>query len=103
MPGLRPGMRMRSVVSIAEVVVVKAPGVPVDLRCGGHPMVARSDDPVEMLDPDPDMVGALAAGKRYASGDGSLEVMVTKPGDGILSLGGVALERKDAKPLPSSD
>ena len=103
MSGLRPGMRMRSLVSVAEVVVVKAPVDPVDLRCGGHPMVARTDAPIELVDPDPALVGALAAGKRYASGDGSLEVMVTKPGDGVLSIGDVVLERKDAKPLPSSD
>jgi len=38
---LRVGMRCRSVVCETEVIVVRAPSEPVELWCGGHPMVAR--------------------------------------------------------------
>ena len=37
---LKAGTRLRSAADACEVVVVKAPGEPVDLRCGGHPFVA---------------------------------------------------------------
>ena len=42
-------------------------------------------------------------GKRYADEESGIEVLCTKPGEGSLSLGDVALLQKDAKALPSSD
>ena len=42
-----------------------------------------------------------AAEKRYA--DGQYELLCIKPGKGSLSVDGVALVTKDAKPLPASD
>jgi hypothetical protein len=42
-------------------------------------------------------------GKRYLDAAGSLEVLCVKAGQGSLSLAGVPLQLKDAKPLPSSD
>lgn len=105
---LKPGARLRSTTSTAEVVVVKAPPGEVDLRCGGLPMVTIDVDrsvPAPIAD---GFGGAVAVGKRYSASDdaglaGDLEVMVTKPGDGVLSIGEVLLARKDAKPLPASD
>jgi hypothetical protein len=95
-------MRVKSVVSDAEFVVVRAPAEAVDLRCGGHSVVARD------VEAPPQAIvtgfeGDCVMGKRYGTDDGSIEVMVTKPGPGLLSMGNVVLERKDAKPLPSSD
>lgn len=100
---LKSGMRIRSLVSAVEIVVVKAPGGEVDLRCGGHTMVPKSDEVVELLPIEPDHTGALAVGKRYSVDGGALEVMVTKGGEGLLSVGGAPLDPKDAKQLPSSD
>ena len=43
---LKAGMRLRSATDACEVVVVKAPADPVDLRCGGHPFLAADAAPV---------------------------------------------------------
>ncbi len=42
-------------------------------------------------------------GKRYADEALGLELLVTKPGAGTLSIGETAIALTDAKPLPSSD
>jgi len=34
---------------------------------------------------------------------GTVELLCVKAGKGSLAIGGVALQTKDAKPLPSSD
>lgn len=100
---LKPGMRLRSVTCTTEMIVVRTTPGDVDLRCGGHPMVAMgaaaADVTAQTLDPV--FSTATLVGKRYASGD--LEVLCTKPGAGGLSLGTEPLEIKGAKALPSSD
>lgn len=101
---LKPGTKLTSAVCSTEVIVVKAPADPVDLRCGGVPM------------PAPGGAGAAAAtvlfethgagtqlGKRYADDGLGLEVLCVKGGEGSLSVGDEPLLVKDAKPLPSSD
>lgn len=98
----KPGARLRSVTCETEVVVVKAPGSEVDLRCGGAPMVALDDTTAAGAPVSPHDAGTLV-GKRYVSEDESLELLCTKPGAGSLSLGVEALLTKGAKPLPSSD
>lgn len=100
---LRPGSRLRSVVDATEVVVVKAPAGPVDLRCGGHPMVPLGSDGGAGAPPSPDHAGSTLLGKRYVDADQALEVLCTKPGDGSLSVGDEPLQIKEAKPLPASD
>jgi hypothetical protein len=42
-------------------------------------------------------------GKRYVDADNAYELLCVKPGKGSLSVDGVALVTKDAKPLPASD
>ena len=42
-------------------------------------------------------------GKRYVDADNTYELLCVKPGKGSLSVDGVALVTKDAKPLPASD
>jgi hypothetical protein len=99
---LKPGTRLRSATDSTEVIVVRAPSEPVDLRCGGHPMVAL----------DADATGAsieggfdegTQLGKRYEDDDSGIEILCTKPGPASLSIGDDALHIKGAKPLPSSD
>jgi hypothetical protein len=99
---VKPGTRLRSSVCDAEFVVVKATGDAVDLRCGGHPLVATTDEaggggPAAGFD------GGSLLGKRYVDDGGAVELLCTKPGPSSLSLGDQLLVLKDAKPLPSSD
>jgi hypothetical protein len=42
-------------------------------------------------------------GKRYVNASGSFELLCVRPGKGSLSIDGIALTTKDAKPLPASD
>jgi hypothetical protein len=96
---LRPGIKLNSAVSAAQVIVIRAPAGDVDLRCGGRPMVAADA-------PQADSCGggeALLIGKRYSDESGTLEVLCTKAGDGGLSIGTQPLTVKAAKPLPASD
>ncbi|MEU7815951.1 hypothetical protein [Pseudonocardia sp. NPDC049154] len=98
-PPLRPGLRLRCRTCTAEVVVVR-PGSGVGpLECGGAPMTAED---VTAPAVTPDGPGVLL-GKRYTDESRTLEILVTKAGAGPLSLGGVALTLKAAKPLPASD
>ncbi len=97
-----PGMRLRSAVCSTEVVVVVARQPEVDLRCGGHPMVALPDEVVPEGLALAETSGTLL-GKRYALPDAGLEVLCTKAGEGGLTVADEPVAVKDAKPLPSSD
>lgn len=93
-------MKLKSAVCDTEVLLVKAPAEG-NLACGGAPMVAeRSGDKGAI---DPAFAETTKMGKRYTDAAGTLEALCIKPGAGSLSLNGVALQLKDAKPLPSSD
>jgi hypothetical protein len=99
---LKAGTRLKSAVSEAEVVVIKAAPGDVDLRCGGVAMLdgsgATAPSPAEST-PE----GAVELGKRYVDDDDTLEVLCSKGGAGELSVGDRPLVLKSAKPLPSSD
>ena len=100
---LKPGSRWKSAVCHAEVVVVRPPKTPVVLECGGHPMVPMAGAKPEGLAISPDHSAGVQMGKRYFDEAASIEVLASKPGQGSLSLNGVALPVKDAKALPASD
>ena len=100
---LRPGSRLHSAVDATEVVVVKPPAGPVDLRCGGQPMLPLGSGGDAGVTPSADHAGGTLLGKRYVDADQTLEVLCTKPGDGSLSVGDEPLQVKEAKPLPASD
>ena len=98
---LKAGTRLKSAVSEAEVVVIKAAPGDVDLRCGGVAMLEASGETT----PSPGgsaPVGSVELGKRYVDDD-TLEVLCSKGGAGELSVGDRPLVLKSAKPLPSSD
>jgi hypothetical protein len=102
MAELKPGNQLASTVCETRVVVVRA-DAPVDLWCGGAPMV-----PVDVAgSPSGDVVeghfGPTAIGKRYVNAAGSLELLCSKGGAGALAADGERLAEKAAKPLPSSD
>ena len=100
---LKPGARFRSAVCEAEAVVIKAPSDPVDLQCGGHPMVPIGDEPPAGLSVVPGYDDGVQIGKRYTDGTDGLELLCSKGGTSSLSVGAEFLVLKDAKPLPSSD
>ena len=53
---------------------------------------------------DPALSSGSPVGKRFSlADDPSLEVLVTKGGDGTLAEGSTPLVLKEAKQLPSSD
>lgn len=100
---LKPGSRMRSLTCETEVVVVKAPGDAVDLRCGGAEMAPLPGDAEATGAPVAPFDAGTLVGKRYVTEDEGLELLCTKGGAGSLSVGDTALLVKGAKPLPSSD
>jgi hypothetical protein len=101
---LKPGARLQSAVCAGQVVVVRAPSEEVDLRFGGVPVrPASPDGPTPDESASPDRVGETPIGKRYVAPSVGLEVLVTKAGSSLLSVGDDLLERKDAKALPASD
>jgi hypothetical protein len=61
------------------------------------------DRPAERGDINPAFASGTLTGKRYVDDAGTVELLCVKAGKGSLSLGGVALVLKEAKPLPSSD
>jgi hypothetical protein len=99
---LKAGMRLKSAVDTCEIVVVKTPADPVDLRCGGHPFVAI-DAEATPASVEAGFDGGTQLGKRYADDELGLEVLCTKAGEGSISVGETLLEVKGAKALPASD
>jgi hypothetical protein len=99
---LKAGTHLRSAVSSAEVVVIRAPDGDVELTSGGLPVVGRDDDVAESPIAS-GSEGSVLLGKRYVNEAQTIEVLCTKAGEGALALGGEALSMKSAKPLPSSD
>ena len=90
---------MKSAVCDTEVVVIKAGDALVE--CGGVPMAAER--PAQQAPLDPAFAGGTKIGKRYVNAAHTLELLCIKAGQGSLSSGGVALQPREAKPLPSSD
>lgn len=99
---LRVGIALVSAVDATQVIVTKAPDGEVELTCGGVPMVEKGVEVPEAT-ADPAHQGGTLLGKRYVDAADSLEILVTKPGDGSLAVNGEPLAQAGAKTLPSSD
>jgi hypothetical protein len=100
---LKTGARLRSATDATEVIVVRAPGDAIDLRCGGQPMVDLEADRGDDLPIEAGFDDGTQIGKRYTDEDSGLELLCTKAGQASLSIGTEPLQIKGAKPLPSSD
>lgn len=100
---LRPGQKLHSAVCGAQVVVVKAPANPVEVGCGGWPLLDEGQDPEGEPALDASLGEGPLMGKRYADEELGLELLCTRPGEGALTVDGRPLLVKGAKPLPSSD
>lgn len=101
---LTPGSRLRSQVCTTEIILIQSPGLDVDLRCGGEPMVDLKADVAAGKRPTASLDTGNQIGKRYTTTlvDG-LEILVTKAGLGTLAVGTTPLAQKEAKPLPATD
>jgi hypothetical protein len=100
---VKPGTRLRSATDTTEVVVVRAPAGSLDLRCGGHPLIAVDGERGDDLPIEAGFDEGCQIGKRYADEEAGVEILCTKAGPASLSLGTDLLHIKGAKPLPSSD
>lgn len=100
---LKAGTRLRSAVCGTEVILVRAPSEPVELTCGGAPLLAEGDEAPAGAQLDAAASSGTLIGKRYADEDLGLELLCVKPGEGSLAANGKELPLKSAKPLPSSD
>lgn len=100
---IKPGTRLFSAVCDTEVIAVKAPPAAIALTIGGVEPVTSASDRTGTATVADGHGGGAAMGKRYVDTDGELELLCTKPGDGVPALNGELLSLKDAKPLPASD
>jgi hypothetical protein len=96
---MKPGTKLKSTVCDTEVMVIRGAEVVVD--CGGAPMAAER--PSDRKSVNPAFAQGTKIGKRYVDEAGTIELLCVKAGQGSLSIAGVALKLKDAKPLPASD
>lgn len=99
---MRVGSRWKSTVDTTEVMVIRGPAGDVDLRCGGHPMVASGTE-AQAAELDTAYAEGTQVGKRYVDEEIGLELLCSKAGQGTLAVGTRGLVLKDAKPLPTSD
>jgi hypothetical protein len=95
---MKAGTKLKSAVCNTEVMVIK--GKDLVVECGGQPM---AEAPASKSAINPAFAEGTKIGKRYVTADGSVELLCVKAGEGSLSIDGVILQTKDAKPLPSSD
>lgn len=100
---VKPGTRLFSSVCSTEMIAVKAPGVEVDVTIGGVSPVLVVADRSGSGTVAPGHGGGAAMGKRYVDADDTIELLCTKPGDGLPAVAGALLQLKDAKPMPASD
>jgi hypothetical protein len=100
---LKPGLKLHSAVCDAQVIVVRAPAEPLELACGGAPLLIDGDPAPNGATLDPSLADGVLIGKRYTLEGTTLEVLCTRPGVGSLTADGRPLTIKGAKPLPSSD
>ncbi len=80
MTELKAGLRLKSAVCDAEVMVVKAGGDDA-LTCGGLPMLS-GDESAGASEAAADHMDGCQVGKRYVNEDQSLEVLCVKAGRG---------------------
>jgi hypothetical protein len=101
MTQLKPGLKLKSAVCDAEIMIIKA-GTAGALTCGGLSMVGAGESGSGAA-PDEAHMSGCQVGKRYVNADESLEVLCVKAGKGSLAVEGEPLVVKGSKKLPSTD
>ncbi|OBH12785.1 hypothetical protein [Mycobacterium sp. E1747] len=99
---IKNGTRLQSQVCDTQVIVVRSAESLDDLRAGGAPMIPIGAEVDANLILDDAHSEGTVMGKRYVDDTGA-EVLVTRAGNGSLSVGTTPLRIKEAKPLPASD
>jgi hypothetical protein len=97
------GAKLKSAVCDAQVILLRGPARPIDLRIGGAVPLIDGQSKPEGLALDPAWAGGCLTGKRYTDAEETIELLCTKGGQGGISMDGLALGIKQAKQLPSSD
>jgi hypothetical protein len=100
---LKLGSRHKSAVCDTQIMVIRATGDAVDLRCGGVSMIEGNAIAPDGVALDDKFAEGTLVGKRYIDAQDRIELLCTKGGNGSLSLGTERLDVKQAKALPSSD
>jgi len=96
---MKAGTKLKSAVCDTEVMIIRLGDGTIE--CGGAPMTEEKT--ATPGTPSADFSADTLMGKRYVDADGKFELLCVKAGKGSLSVNGVALSIKDAKPLPASD
>jgi hypothetical protein len=99
---IKNGTRLQSQVCHTQLIVVRSGDGLDDLRAGGVPMVPIGEKTSVQHTLDPKLSDGNLMGKRYIDQNGA-EVLITRAGQGTLTVGASPLIVKDAKPLPASD
>lgn len=95
---MKPGTRLKSATCGTEVMVIRAGNGTIE--CGGTAMAEEKPEEAPLAE---NFSNGTLMGKRYVDTDGRYELLCVKPGKGSLSVDGVPLVTKEAKPLPASD
>jgi len=86
---------------------IAASGAELIVTKGGDGTLQDGDTTLNLKEDGPPATGGaggdVALGKRYASGDGSVEVLCIKPGACDLKYNGDKMELMQPKVLPSAD
>ena len=86
---------------------IAASGAELIVTKGGDGALQDGDTPLNIKEDGPPAGGSASGdvqlGKRYASADGSVEVLCIKPGKVELKYEGAAMELMQPKVLPSAD
>ena len=96
---MKPGSKLKSQVCDTEVMVIRCGTGTIE--CGGAAL--GEEKPAAPGTPSANHAAGSLMGKRYVDAAGGFELLCVKGGKGSLSVDGVALTIKDAKPLPASD
>lgn len=100
---IEPGRRLFSAVCETELIAIKATDTEVELTIGGRPPLDTPRDGQGLVEVLAGHDGGTLIGKRYVDAAGTVELLCTKPGEGVPALDGVILQLKESKALPSSD
>lgn len=98
----KAGMKLRSAVCDTQIMVLRVPAEPLDIRIGGAPVLA-ADETGDGAALDPALAGGSQTGKRYTDAGETMEFLCTKGGQGTIAVTGYEIGIKQAKQLPSSD